>query len=385
MSEVLAAWIDGELREGEPARAQSGRLAPDAAPARSARLGNGEVDDKLDTPVVHGVFETLAARRHEYPTWPRHRSRLAWAAARLACSPVPAIDFCAVFDEVFDAAGLDEGRLRVSLRPRASTPRLVIELRALDDRDARRAKGVELDVVSLDDFEACRRRELTPADALELACKSERRAHWDELARRANARGFDDVLVLGAHGELRETSRANIFVIDRDGALVTPTLVDAFLPGIARELLLEELRREGASVRERTLLHSEAPTWRECFVTNAVQGVVPVRAIASETFAPGEGAAPCTRGAPSRRRPRLSALEAALRANAKPRDRFRPRICTQSGHEARIRRSPDPWFARRKRRLAKSLGLGAFGLMALRGRYKGQRPLRMDGACPAGG
>ncbi|HKC28473.1 MAG TPA: aminodeoxychorismate synthase component I, partial [Jatrophihabitans sp.] len=48
-----------------------------------------------------------------------------------------------------------------------------------------------------------------------------------------------DVLFVGADGAVLETARGNVFLIEDDGALVTPPLRDELLPGVTRRALLD--------------------------------------------------------------------------------------------------------------------------------------------------
>ena len=71
----------------------------------------------------------------------------------------------------------------------------------------------------------------------------------------AQARGFDEVILLNERGEVAECTSANIFIAN--GSQVwTPPLSSGCLPGITREVLLGEIRvpgirggREGAAAR----------------------------------------------------------------------------------------------------------------------------------------
>src|SRR5713226_7068120 len=73
---------------------------------------------------------------------------------------------------------------------------------------------------------------------------------WLEEARE---RGFDEVILLNEREEVSECTSANIFVVE--GAQVwTPPLSSGCLPGVTRQLLLEEIQAPGISVGERTLL-----------------------------------------------------------------------------------------------------------------------------------
>lgn len=73
------------------------------------------------------------------------------------------------------------------------------------------------------------------------------------IADQAKKRGFNDVLYLDArHVQfVTETSGSNVFVVRRDGAVVTPPLDDQILPGVTRESAIHVARHLGMTVEER--------------------------------------------------------------------------------------------------------------------------------------
>jgi branched-subunit amino acid aminotransferase/4-amino-4-deoxychorismate lyase len=257
MKAGLAVWVDGTF------------LAADAAvfDAFSPVLRGGE-----------GVFETLAARRGQ-PTLPLHLERLEWAAGRMGSLPLPAHDYPAVLDALLERAGLEAARARLTLYPPEVRPRVVFTVEPLPDLAAARRRGVRL-VTS-----PFRRGPDDPTAPL----KSESRAFWRLVRQQARQLGADDALVLGEGGELRETSTANVFLVDAERAVWTPTLDDSFLAGITRGRLLAALRHSGQRVEERTVYPAAVRSAREVFVTNAVHGVLPVAAVDDVTFpVPGQ-------------------------------------------------------------------------------------------------
>ena len=94
-------------------------------------------------------------------------------------------------------------------------------------------------------------------------------------AREAQKAGFDNALLLDAHGNVLEAANANIFARLPDG-WATPPAGDGLLPGTVRRHLLE---RSPKPTRERTIPIAELLTAAEVFVTNSNVGLVPVSAI----------------------------------------------------------------------------------------------------------
>jgi branched-chain amino acid aminotransferase len=95
---------------------------------------------------------------------------------------------------------------------------------------------------------------------------------------RAQERGDDDALLLGAHGELLEGATSSLFLI-REGAVLTPPLALGILPGITRERVMCAARTLGLSVRERLLTIHDAYHAHELFLTSSVRQVVGVVAV----------------------------------------------------------------------------------------------------------
>jgi branched-chain amino acid aminotransferase len=96
------------------------------------------------------------------------------------------------------------------------------------------------------------------------------------LARlEARRSGADDALVCNTHGFLIGATSSNIFVMI-DGKLLTPSEGDGILPGMARRTVLEEAKRIGIFVEERSLTSDSIAGADEVFLTNVVAGVVPV-------------------------------------------------------------------------------------------------------------
>ena len=98
---------------------------------------------------------------------------------------------------------------------------------------------------------------------------------WLEQAR---ARGLDEVVLLNEHGHVSECTSANIF-ISRGNRIWTPPLSSGCLPGITRQLLLDEIRVEGITIGERDLSLEELEQADEVFITSTTRGLLPVSAV----------------------------------------------------------------------------------------------------------
>lgn len=94
----------------------------------------------------------------------------------------------------------------------------------------------------------------------------------------AHERGFDEVVLLNERGEVSECTSANIFAVF-GSTVCTPPLSSGCLPGITRELLLEEVQLPGVRIEERTLRLPQLEAADSVFVTSTTRNVLPVREV----------------------------------------------------------------------------------------------------------
>ncbi len=101
------------------------------------------------------------------------------------------------------------------------------------------------------------------------------------------------LLITDRGGEILETDRANVFAVI-GAVLHTPPADGRLLPGVTRAAVLRLAPRAGISTAEMPLTWAQLLDASEVFVTNSVQGVVPVRSVAGR----GGGAGSWTGGGP---------------------------------------------------------------------------------------
>lgn len=102
------------------------------------------------------------------------------------------------------------------------------------------------------------------------------------LAREeASRRGADEAILVSASGEVTEGAWSNLFSLDRDGVLSTPS--ERVLPGITREIVCGL----STNVRQRIVRLEEILSAREVFLTQATHGIIPLVSIDGRTI--GEG------------------------------------------------------------------------------------------------
>jgi branched-chain amino acid aminotransferase len=108
-------------------------------------------------------------------------------------------------------------------------------------------------------------------------------AHNLRWAERAQEQGFDEVLLLNEFGRVAECTSANVFAVFGQ-EVATPALSEGCLPGITREVLIEEVRLPGIRFAERGLTVEELHQADEVFVTSTTRGLLPVREIAGRNL-----------------------------------------------------------------------------------------------------
>ena len=91
----------------------------------------------------------------------------------------------------------------------------------------------------------------------------------------AQARGFDEVILLNEHGQVAECTSANIFAASGN-QVWTPPLSSGCLPGITREVLLNEIRVPGIDLIEKALMPADLESADEVFITSTTRDLLPV-------------------------------------------------------------------------------------------------------------
>jgi len=93
-------------------------------------------------------------------------------------------------------------------------------------------------------------------------------------------------LMLDTAGNVIEGTKTNIFFL-REGNLITPSLAQAGVAGVVREIVLEEAAHEERPVAVRPIRLAEALGADECFLTNSLIHLWPVRDLDGKPFAIG--------------------------------------------------------------------------------------------------
>ena len=102
----------------------------------------------------------------------------------------------------------------------------------------------------------------------------------------ADARGFDDALMLDWRGQVAEATGANAFFV-REGKLYTPT-PDCFLDGITRQTVIGLAQRRGIEVIEKAIWPEELESFEQFFLTGSAAEVTLVQSAGPWSFEVGD-------------------------------------------------------------------------------------------------
>lgn len=96
--------------------------------------------------------------------------------------------------------------------------------------------------------------------------------------RRALAMKIDEMIFLNFNGQLCEGTTCNIFFV-KENKIYTPELSCGLLPGILRDYIIKTY-----DVIETGVTPEQIGDFDECFVTNSLMGVMPVRRLDKNVF-----------------------------------------------------------------------------------------------------
>ena len=96
--------------------------------------------------------------------------------------------------------------------------------------------------------------------------------------RKARVEGIDEPIFCNMQGQLTEGAVSNLFFI-KNGRLYTPPVEAGLLPGIIRSYLCQCY-----DVIEKPLYPEDIQTFDECFLTNSLMGLMPVRRFGTVAF-----------------------------------------------------------------------------------------------------
>ncbi|MFZ5634918.1 MAG: aminotransferase class IV [Bacillota bacterium] len=239
----------------------------------------------VDQGVLYGVglFETIRVAGGRPRLLDRHLSRLFASAGELGLEvPFGQEELAGMASRTAEENGMAGGGLRLTLTAGGafSRPAVFITARKSPYREDQYRTGIRAG------FSTIKRNNRSP-----LVRHKTLNYFENIMARReAVAAGWDEAIFLNTSGDLAEGSVSNIFLVDR-GKVITPHLQSGLLPGITRRRVLELCTSMQVPVKERRVDPAELARAEECFITNALVGVMPLTRVGDIIIgsgAPGE-------------------------------------------------------------------------------------------------
>jgi branched-chain amino acid aminotransferase len=102
----------------------------------------------------------------------------------------------------------------------------------------------------------------------------------------AQARGFNNCLLLDLLGNVAEFGNSNVFMA-KDGVVYTPVPNGTFLNGITRQRVINLLRGDGVTIVETTLSYADFLGADEIFSCGNFAKVAPIIRIDDRSLQPG--------------------------------------------------------------------------------------------------
>jgi branched-chain amino acid aminotransferase len=112
-------------------------------------------------------------------------------------------------------------------------------------------------------------------------------ANTTRVMREAQARGYDNGVVLDSAGMVAEFATSNLFLVTPEGKVVTPVPNGTFLAGITRARVIALLAEAGVQVEQRSVRPEELHEAREIFNTGNYGKVTPCVRYEAGTLAIG--------------------------------------------------------------------------------------------------
>jgi len=242
-----------------------GQLVP-SAQAKVSALSDGFL-------FGHGVFETIRTRAGRPLLFAAHHARLAASCAALGIDAPPPVDELAGrITRLLAAVAMPVAAVKIVRFRDFSRNAELITARTLPYSPADTLRGFRVQTFRQGERDG----RLTGHKTLNYL--------ENLLARRAaQAAGFDEALFVTPAGRVMEGAVSSLYIV-KDGHAYTPSIAAGILPGVARARVLALIGAERAHETELTLDAVLAAD--ECFLTNALMGVMPVSTLDTHKFRP---------------------------------------------------------------------------------------------------
>ncbi len=244
-------------------------------------LINGQVSDVIAADdrglqFGDGIFETMTWVKGGILHWRHHTKRIEKSLKALLIEPVDRQLLKREIEQAVMQSGLDKAVVKCILTSGRGgrgyglaidkTPQRVISVHPFPDLSAHR-EGIEMGVSNVQ----------IGHQPMLAGIKHLSRVEYVLAKQDCIEQGYQDCLLCDAHQNLIEATTSNVFAI-KGRTLVTPTIEQAGVAGVAREVLIgvaNRLNYEVEVVKDFAL--ETLSEYDELFLSNAVMGYVPVK------------------------------------------------------------------------------------------------------------
>lgn len=236
-----------------------------------------------------GVFTTVAIYNGEPFLWPQHWRRLIEHARRLGvdCSGCGEEDVGAALEKLISVNQVRDGRARVILLARSGRDFWKTKIPGGKKTDllimTGEAQKVPQAGMSLA-VSPYRFNTFSPLAGIRSLNYLEQVMAWEE----AQAREFDEAIMLNERGEVVSATMSNIFWV-KDGTAYTPTLSTGALAGVTRAAVIELASKHFIPLIEGVHELSDLTEADEIFLTSAGLGVAIVTTFDFRRYSIGPG------------------------------------------------------------------------------------------------
>lgn len=106
------------------------------------------------------------------------------------------------------------------------------------------------------------------------------------LRQQAVEQGAAEAILL-RNGEVTEGAASNVFIV-KDGVIITPPKTDCLLPGITRDLVVEQAQQHGLAIKEAIITQTELETADEIWLTSSTKEILPVTRLNNQPVGNGK-------------------------------------------------------------------------------------------------
>ena len=214
----------------------------------------------------YGIFETIKLHNRQLCFWQEHWARMMRSAEVLGLASGYSEDgVLSAISQLADDDSLSNCAIKLSLVLLDSDVRLYVYAREFSS--------------SLESVRICSSA-TNPLNQSSLLAAHKTNNYMENyfLLRQCQKRGYFDALRWNTDGFLAETTKANVFCI-RDKVLCTPALAVGVLPGVVRANVLKVAQEIGVRCEEGLYGRGLIENSSAVFLTNSLQGLVPVESI----------------------------------------------------------------------------------------------------------